>query len=174
MSGLLQSLRAYDGKAISILSEARAQLGDDGNLLKKLVTFVDSQEGSVAEGATWLIKNCAESGVVPSPSEVAAVVSRLDAVPTWQAALHVCQTAQFLEFTPDQARQFAQWAARFLAHERPFLRAWSMDALQHTAVQASDLAPLAERALSNAEKDKAASVRARARNARTRAQGHRA
>lgn len=102
------------------------------------------------------------------------IVARLDAVPTWQAALHLCQTAQFLDFTPDQARQFAGWAARFLGHERPFLRAWSMDALHYAAAQAPELALLAERALSAAEKDKAASVRARARNTRARVQDQRA
>ncbi|MEQ9444005.1 MAG: hypothetical protein RJS98_00450 [Rhodospirillaceae bacterium] len=149
-----------------MLSEARAQFGDDKKVLKKLATLVDSQEGSVADGATWLIKDCAESGVVPSPSDVAEIVSRLDAIPTWQAALHLCQCAAFFDFTPDQARQFAGWVEQFRDHERPFLRAWSMDALHHTAKQAPDLAPRAARALSIAEKDKAASVRARARNVR--------
>ncbi len=166
MSELLQALRAFDGKATSILSEARTRFGGSAGFLDELAALIASQDGSVADGATWLIKDCAESGVVPGPPETAAIVARLDAVPTWQAALHLCQTAEFFAFSPDQARRFAQWAAQFLDHERPFLRAWSMNALQHAARQAPDLAPLAETALSLAENDKSASVRARARKIR--------
>ena len=166
MSDLLQALRAFDGKAISILSEARARFGGSGDFLGELAALIGSQERSVSDGATWLIKNCAESGVVPGPPEVAAIVARLDAVTTWQAALHLCQAAEFLPFTPDQARRFAEWAAQFCEHERPFLRAWSMNALQHAARRAPDLAPLAQTALERAENDGSASVRARARKAR--------
>lgn len=166
MPELLQALRTFDGKAISMLSEARAQFGDDAHLLGELVTLVDSQEAQVASGATWLIKDCAESGMSMKPKKVTALIARLDSVPSWQAALHLCQTAEFLEMTSDQARSFAAWATQFLDHERPFLRAWSMSALQHAARQAPDLLSPAEKALTAAEKDKSASVRARARQVR--------
>ena len=166
MSELLQALRAFDGKAISILSEARARFGRRADFLGELAALVGSQEGSVSDGATWLIKNCAESGVVPGPPEVAAIVARLDAVTTWGAALHLCQTAEFFAFTSDQARRFAEWATQFRDHKRPFLRAWSMNALQHAARCAPDLAPLAQKALAHAEEDGSASVRARARHVR--------
>lgn len=166
MSELLQALRAYDGKATSALSEARARFGGNAGFLGELAELSASQEGFVSDGATWLIKTCAESGVRPGPVETASIVARLDAVPTWQAALHLCQTAEFLVFTPDQARRFADWAARFLDHDRPFLRAWSVTALYHAARGAPDLAPRAEAALVRAETDGAASVRARARKIR--------
>ena len=166
ISELLEALRAFDGKAVSILSEARARFGGSDDFLGELATLVASQEGSVSDGATWLIKNCAESGVVPGPEAVAAIVARLDGVDSWGAVLHLCQTAEYFAFTPDQARRFGEWAAEFLDHKRPFLRAWSMDALQRAARQAPDLAPLAEKALIGAESDSAASVRARARNVR--------
>ena len=166
MSDLLQALRAFDGKAVSMLSEARMRFGGQPDFLSELVALIGSQEGAVSDGATWLIKNCAESGVVPGPRQVAAIVARLDAVATWPAALHLLQTAEYFAFTPDQARRFAEWATRFQGHERPFLRAWSMSALQHAAKRAPDLAPLAEAALVLAEEDGSASVRARARKIR--------
>lgn len=163
MSELLQILRAYDGKAVSILSEARARFGGDADFLARLAALIGSEERFVSDGATWLIKNCAENGITPGPPEIATILARLDAVPTWQAALHLCQTAEFFAFTPDQAQRFADWAAQFLDHERPFLRAWSMDALHHAATHVPDLAPLVETALCRAENDGSASVRARAR-----------
>ena len=166
MSELLNALRAYDNKATTILSEANTRLGESADFTKELATFIDSQEAFVANGATWLIKHRAESGIVPKPGEVVAIVSRLDAVNSWQAALHLCQSAELLPFTPDQARQFAEWAVRFLEHERPFLRAWSMSAIQCAAQRAPDLAKLAQDSLAHAEKDEAASVRARARKIR--------
>ena len=172
MSELLEVLRAFDGKATSILLEARTRFDGRMDFLGELAVLVGSQERSVSDGATWLIKTCAESGVVPGPPEIAAIVAQLDAVPTWQAALHLCQTAAFLAFTPDQARRFAEWATQFLDHERPFLRAWSMNALQHAARQAPDLAKLAETALLCAENDGSASVRARARKIRATCRGH--
>ena len=174
MSELLEALRAFDGKATTILSEARARFGGSADFMGELAVLIASQEGSVSDGATWLIKNCAESGVGPGPPETAAIVARLDAVPSWQAALHLCQTAEYFAFTPRQARRFAEWAALYLDHERPFLRAWSMNALQHAARQAPDIAPLAETALVLAEKDGSASVRARARKFRAKPRDHRA
>ena len=151
MSELLKALLAFDGKATSSLLEARSRFGTNADFLGQLAALIGSQEGSVSDGATWLIKKCAESGIVPGPPETAAIVARLDAVPTWQAALHLCQTAEFFTFTSDQARRFAEWSAPFLDHERPFVRAWSMNALQHAARQAPDLAPLAETALVRAD-----------------------
>ena len=166
MSDLKQALLAFDGKATTILAEIRARFGERTGFLGELAALTGSPDGFVSDGATWLIKNCAESGVRPAPADITAIIARLDEVSTWQAALHLCQSAEFFAFTPDQARRFAQWAARFLDHQRPFLRAWSMNALQHAAMRAPDLAPLAEAALAGAEGDASASVRARARKVR--------
>ena len=171
MSELLEALRAFDGKATSSLSEARRRFGEDAGFLGALAGLIGSQEGAVSDGATWLIKNCAESGERPGPPEIAAIVAALDAVPTWQAALHLCQAAEFFAFKPDQARRYAEWAAQFMDHERPFLRAWSMSALQVAARRAPDLAPLAEAALARAENDASGSVRARARKIKRAAAG---
>lgn len=163
---LLEILRTFDGKAVSILSEARTQFGDNANFLSELAALIGSDEAYVADGATWLIKDCAENGMVIKPKVIAVIIDRLDAVPSWQAALHLCQAADFFVLTPSQARRFGEWAAGFLDHQRPFLRAWSMSALQHTARRTPDLAGLAETALTNAEQDRSASVRARARQVR--------
>lgn len=163
MSELEKALKAYDGKAVSILSEVRARLGAADVFLLELSEFISCHEGFVADGATWLIKHSAEDGVEIGPRETAAIIERLSTVRSWQAVLHLCQIAKFLRFSPDQARTFAHWASHYLDHKRPFLRAWSMDAIQHAALSASDLSDLAESALAQATRDTAASVRARSR-----------
>ena len=166
MSELLHALRAYDGKDASQLSEFRARFGGSAGFLGDLATHVGAPEGAVSDGATWLIKDCAEAGMCPGPSETPAILARLDAVTSWQSALHLCQTAAFFAFSTAEARQFADWASRFLDHKRPFLRAWSMNALQEAAAQAPELRPRADAALARAEADASASVRARARKVR--------
>lgn len=168
MSDLLKALRKFDGKAVTILSEARARFGGDPDFMGELVSYIDSQEPYVADGATWLIKDCLESGLVLKPKEVEALVARLETAPSWQAALHLCQVTEFLKMTPKQAGCFGEWAARFLDHERPFVRAWSMSTLQHVAQQAPDMTARAETALAAAERDTSASVRARARKIKAR------
>ena len=57
----------------------------------------------------------------------------------------------------------ADWFETLLKNDRPFLRAWSMDALQKLAQQDAELAQRADTALAAAEHDPAASVRVRAR-----------
>ncbi|MEM1103872.1 MAG: hypothetical protein AAGH48_07170 [Pseudomonadota bacterium] len=163
MSDLKQALRAYNGKAVSILSEARVRFGEGDDVLLELAPLIASQDGYISDGATWLLKAYAEDGVAIAPNARAAILKNLGGVASWQAALHLCQTAKFLGFTPAQARAFADWAAAFIDHDRPFLRAWSIDALQHMAALSPNIAPLAEKALKQARDDKAASVRARAR-----------
>lgn len=163
MADLKTVLQDYDGRALTLLSEARARYGQSENFIGDLVSLMGAEDKFISEGAIWLIKNCAEDGVQLRSENVAGIVARLGAISSWQSALLLCQTARFFQFQEPQARTFGLWASRFLEHSRPFLRAWSMDAIQHAARQAPDLAPLAAKALTRAGDDKAASVRARAR-----------
>lgn len=166
MSDLLEALRAFDGKAVTILSEARAKHGERPGFMGDLIKLIDSQEPYLADGATWLLKDCLESRIHLEPKDVAALIARLEAVPTWQAALHLCQIAEHLDLIPKQAKRYGKWTAQYLQHKRPFLRAWSMSALQYAATRSPDLVDAAEMALIAAGEDKAASVRARARQMR--------
>jgi hypothetical protein len=163
VTDLEQALRDYDGRSVTTLSETRARFGNQQGFLRELCAFIRSQEAFISDGATWLIKDCAEDGMPIGANEVAAMLEGLDLVSSWPAALHLCQTVKYLPFTPVQAHRFAIWATPLLEHDRPFLRAWAMDAIQHLATRSTDLTPLAERALAGAKEDEAASVRARAK-----------
>lgn len=164
MTTLEDALRRFDGKAVTILSEARAVFGDRRTFLTELVQLAGHEEPNVSDGATWLIKASLEDGIRLSSSQVEELFGRLDAVSSWPAQLHICQSIQHLEISVHQASAFADWLTPLLASDRPFLRAWSMDALQHLAKQNPTLAERAAAALNAAENDGAASVRARARN----------
>ena len=167
MNTLEAALKSYDGKATGILSEIRASFGGRPAFLAELVRLAAHDDAPVSDGATWLIKNLLEDGVRLTRSQTEDLVGRLKAMSSWQAQLHICQSVRYLEASAPLADACADWLTPLLQSDRPFLRAWSMDALHHLAVRSANLAGRAEAALDAAEQDPAASVRARARRWRT-------
>ena len=163
MKRLRDALGNFDGKAVSILSEIRAGFGHRKTFVAELLSFAADDEGAVSDGATWLIKNLLDEGTRLTPSQTEDLIGRLDAITTWQAQLHICQSVGHLDVPTRQTGAFADWLTPLLRSDRPFLRAWSMDALQHLAARNADLKTRAATALNAAEKDSKASVRARAR-----------
>ncbi len=163
MKRLRDALANFDGKAVSMLSEIRAELGGRKTFIAELVSLAGDDEGAVADGATWLIKNLLEEGKRLTPSQTETLIGRLDAITTWQAQLHVCQSVGHLDVPARRTGAFADWLTPLLHSDRPFLRAWSMDALQHLAARNTKLTERAAAALDAAERDPKASVRARAR-----------
>ena len=164
MATLRDALRSFDGKAVSILSEIRAGFDGRETFVAELVSLAGDDEGAVSDGATWLIKNLLDEGASLTPSQTEDLIGRLDAITTWQAQLHICQMVPHLEMPEPLTDACADWLTGLLNSDRPFLRAWSMDALQQCAVRRATLAGRSEAALAAAEQDPAASVRARARS----------
>lgn len=163
MKRLRDALGNFDGKAVSMLSEIRAELGGRKTFVSELVALAADGEATVSDGATWLIKNLLDDGAQLTPSQTEELIDNLDAITTWQAQLHICQSVQNLDVPAQQTGAFADWLTPLLQSERPFLRAWSMDALQNLALQNPELVRHASAALEAARQDSAASVRARAR-----------
>ncbi len=164
MSKLLKVLSAFDGKAISILSEAQAKYGEASTFLSELIELTASQEPNVSDGATWLIKANLEQGTRLTTVQTRNLIKNLEHVTTWQAQLHLCQSFDYLTIAGAQASSIADWLTPLLKHKRPFIRAWSMNAFHILADQHKKFSRQAKAALAEAEKDPAASVRARARN----------
>ena len=164
MSSLLEDLRAYDGKAITLLSEAEARHSGAAGYLAELVALSTHPDAHISDGATWLLKASLEKGGRLPATETAALIANLDQIVEWPAQLHVCQMLEAISVPRAGAHRLADWLSGLLNHERPFLRAWSMSAFQALAAQHPAFAPRAKAALEAAESDPAASVRARARN----------
>lgn len=162
-SKLRERLGAYDGRATTILGEAEAALSHEAGYLDALITLVAQQEGHFANGASWLLKSALEGGAKPSTKQTKALIDNALIIQNWVAQLHICQLIRHMEVPEIKAAQLCEWLSHLLVHRRPFVRAWSLDALSALAGQHADYADVFNAALEEARGDDAASVRARAR-----------
>jgi len=161
---LPNALSRFDGKAITLLGQIEAEFGNDPEYLAALIDLLPSDQAHLENGATWLIKDRLERGDKLSQTRTDQLAAMAPTLTDWQAQLHLAQLARHLHPSPAPARVLALEMIELLDHERPFLRAWSLDALVHLAAIYPDFEARAETAKSAALEDEAASVRARARS----------
>ncbi len=161
---LRAAIDGYDGRSQSILSEAAARFGTAADYLDALVALAADQDGRVSDGATWMLKAALEDRRKLAAGQVMALVDRLDGLATWQARLHVCQIIGYLDIPIECAARLRDWLAPVLAHDRPFLRAWALDAL--CRLPDAENHGQREALLDRMAEDPAASVRARVRRLR--------
>ncbi len=165
LSKLRRRLADFDGKAISILGETEAEFVNTQGYLAILLELAIDAESNIASGATWLIKSALEKGAKLPARLIENLIDNLDRISAWDAQLHICQSVQYFDIAESEAENLIAWAKPLLDHDRPFLRAWSMDAHCRIGVNYPHLvsaSDIVDRGLA----DEAASVRARARNLR--------
>jgi len=156
-------LAAYDGRAVTILGEAEAACRAMPGYVDALLGLCGEVAETVAAGASWLLRSAVQSGETLTEAQVTGLVAQLDHVQGWAAQLHLCQTIRELAIPAEAAAELADWLTPLLRHERPFLRAWSLDALAHLAKAHPAYGEAYAAALDRALEDDAASVSARAR-----------
>ncbi len=163
ISPLRQALLSYDGKTVSTLRQAAMPFAGDKGYMDNLIALCGDEDPLVQEAASWLIKASLEDGLTLSAAQTKSLLGAGGAAQTWQTQLHFCQSVPYLTIPAAAADKTAHTLAPFLTHKRPFLRAWSLTALAHLAEQHEAHEEAAQAALETAFDDKAASVRARAR-----------
>ena len=159
-----EQLASYDGRSVSMLSELAARYQGDASYIDAIISLSADAEGNISDGATHMIKLHVDGGGALSGKQTGALVKNCGAVTSWQAQLHICQVIARLTLSASQAAALAPWLKPLLSHRRPFLRAWALDALCAIAQAHDRFKTQALDALTAAENDKAASVRARARH----------
>lgn len=160
---LRNRLAAFDGNAVSYLSELQAQDPDPETLTERLIQVLGDADEMVQRGATWILFDQMKAGASISEADWRRIADRVIPIGDWQAALHLLQMLSFQSPPADTSKQFADFAAPYLEHKRPFLRAWSISALVTLASEDSELTETARKAVQIGLADPAASVRARAR-----------
>lgn len=147
-----------------MLSELAAQHKSDPSFLNCLIALTADDEENISDGATYILKLHIDDGGALSAQQTKALVKNCGKITSWAAQLHICQVIARLKLSQSQTAALALWLEPLLSHQRPFLRAWSLDSLCALTQTNSAFKQQALDALTAAENDKAASVRARARN----------
>lgn len=161
---LRQDIESWDTRsAEAIAGVYDAHVGTRG-FLGRLITL--SGEPPCEVGATWLIKRHLEGGAQMTSQQAARWYALAPGLVRWEARLHLLQSAQWVPVPTGDARRTEAWLSRCLTEDRPFVRAWALDAY---ASLARTHPRYRERALEmledGAANDPSASVRARARQA---------
>jgi len=188
---LRAALTPFDGKATSRLGEAEAAFGGQAGYVEALIALIGDAEPYVGSGATWLLKSFFEQGGALSAQQTQTLIAALPSNETrdhpeardharngvgaahWSTQLHLCQSIRYLDLSGAGSPNLRVsdlwvsglwvWVEPLLTHKRPFVRAWSLDALAHLAKGQGQYRTNFEVALKRASEDEAASVRARAR-----------
>ncbi len=156
-------LNEYDGRSVSLLSEAEALFGNRPDYLDSLIELAGDGQNHIAGGATWLMKHHVEAGGALTAEQTAALLANVRDAKGWETLLHVCQSIRYLDIEAGLAPDLIDWIEPLLTDQRPFVRAWALDALCAVAERSPKYKAQAAAALEAAEKDPGASVRARAR-----------
>jgi ribosomal protein S18 acetylase RimI-like enzyme len=160
MARLRESLTAHDGRSPTIPSEAAAQFRDAPGFLAAVIGLAADEERTVSEAATWILKSELEAGAKLDRTMTNRLIEQLGSLKAWQAKLHICQTVSHLDLQETAREGLRGWLTPLLDAERPFLRAWALDALCHLPGTRVDAL------LRRMAEDSSASVRARVRNLR--------
>ena len=113
--------------------------------------------------ATWLVRAYLQRGAELEPNQVATLLRSLARIGDDNARLHLCQLVVHLDVPARNAEQLARFLRSGVEGEHKLTRAWAVDGLQRLARQHARYRIEALAALERAERDPAASVRARAR-----------
>lgn len=164
-------LLEFDGRSLDTLHDAEIKFGHDPTYISKLIKLVSDEDENVSNGSTWLLKASLEKDGTFSESQTLDLLNYLPAIRSWGAQLHLCQSFQFLSFPKEPAQEFWDWLTPLTEHDRPFIRAWSVEALSRIRMQHNEFDPELRVILAKAQSDPSASVQARLRNIGKRLEG---
>lgn len=165
-SAIFDRILEFDGKTTGSLELACKAAGKDFNGFARLFELAASEDTRLQIAATWVLRKLLEMGAEMTAAQCKTFIETAAAQTAWEAQLHVAQSVQFIRNQDLNARQLAEIIMPWRAAKRPFLRAWTLDALCHLAQRDAELKGMASELVTKAKGDPAASVRARARNLR--------
>lgn len=160
---LIPMLADYDGKSVARLEEIHRAVEPTPKVFDELLALTAGPDENASIGATWLLRRWLRGGARPPVDFTARLAERLDDVTSPWARQHLCQCMADLGVGEDDVEAFGAFVRTCRASERPFLRAWAVDALVRLAASHPALEGEAHTSLEEALADPASSVRARAR-----------
>lgn len=156
----------FDGKTTGSLEAACKAAGPDFTGFARLLELAASEDSRLQIAATWAIRKLLELGAEITAEQSATFIETAAVQIAWEARLHIVQSVQFIRNEDFDTRKLAEIITPWHLAKRPFLRAWTLDALCRLAQRDPSLKDSAAALLAKADDDPAASVRARVRNLR--------
>lgn len=160
---LIESLREFDGKRTGVLEELSAKLPRNDDSVAQLVAIARRKEERLQVGATWIMKKWVEQGMSAPENLAAKVTQLLKSASHWEVRLHLLQMLVSLPIPTRSVNTLATRLPDLLASDNKLVRAWSLSVFAVIADQSEKLRADFLAKLRVAEKDEAASVRARIR-----------
>mgnify|MGYP000270933924 FL=1 len=160
-----QRLNAWDGKSKADIQQVFKDFSNQGSFVKWILDAMSVLP--LAPGATWLLKRYLETGGTLNAKEVSQVYRCLLSWPEsdeWESRLHVFQSMEWLPINKSWAKKLAPFLTHHLTHPNKFLRAWAYHGYYHLARQHIEFREPWWQFKALAERDEAASVKARIRN----------
>ncbi len=158
-------IAAFDGKRTDVLEALAARLTPDARIVDGLCALAGRDDTNFQSGATWLLKRFQEGGASFTPEQVGRLLDLLAQVSSWDAKLHLLQMLHHWDVPQSVAETLVSVmkGSGYVGAPNKFVRAWAYNGLAvladgHPAYR-EEVAAL----LTAAERDEAASVRARIR-----------
>ncbi|MYD09815.1 MAG: hypothetical protein F4X02_07195 [Chloroflexi bacterium] len=163
---LAQALGDFDGKSTGPLERFAAAWSVDAELVAELCEFAASADGNLQAAATWLLKRFGVTGAQLSPGQCETLLRLLVQETGWLPRLHTLQMMDTLTVPAALAAPLMAALAAQAAGANTFIRAWSVHGAAVLADQHPAYRSRVVDLLAAAERDEAASVRARIRRTR--------
>lgn len=163
---LQEALAAFDGKHTDTLKTLAERCPASPDILQQLCDLMHSDEYKLQSAATWLLRRYQQAGADISDDQTATLCDVLLRDSYWEARLHVLQMMDDLFIPKGLVKKLWRTLGEGTRDGKKLIRAWSYHGVaaladQHPGYRDQALALMAE-----AERDEAASVRARIRRIR--------
>ena len=161
------TLRSFDGRRVApFRAVAEVVQADPARAFPELLELAASDEAALQIGASWVIKELAGRGWVPTGRWAAQMIDLVGRPSAPDATLHLLQTLPRLKIPADRKEELGRVLVRLVGSKRAFVRAWAYNGLGVLAGQYPEMRSRVEAALEGAEEEAAASVRVRIRRVR--------
>ncbi len=163
---LAQALFDFDGKRTAPLEQFAAAHSADADLIAELCDFAASDDPNLQTAATWLLKRFGVGDAQLSSRQTETLLRLLVDESGWLPRIHILQMMDTLVLPAEMAAPLMNALAAQARGDNTFIRAWSVHGAVALAEQAPAYRASALDLLAAAERDEAASVRARVRKLR--------
>lgn len=159
---LEQEIAAWDGKSSDYIREIYESNHRQPDFVDNIIKL--TIDATYQKGSTWLLKVWLESGNKLEKRQIRKIYDLLNKLEHWEAKLHVLQRISFMPIEQKMGNKVNAFLRKTRTDQNKFIRAWSYNGYYELAKQHPEYLNETKQLFEMAERDEAASVKARIRN----------